>query len=599
MINIKNVLYYFICMENCLHKLRLFPAALLLGGLLLAGCVNSDYDFNEIDSTMGFGGDGLELPSSSTDTIKLVDVLDLNEDDCVKVRPNGDYVFEQTGDSVDPSRPRIDPIRVAQRTADSYEISVTVTSSQAVAGARAVAVELSADGDMQAFEYDGDKPEEVVELISAMTDAGLSFSLNFPEALRSATPTIDRIEIRMPSYMTLGDIVTNGTYTISGSALTFTDVPTSRNLTLTATIANMEFGVSDDLGSLAVNGDKINLDGRVHVTLSTTATIEDPSTSYIMLSSTFNIDDFEIKSVTGRFDPAIDMDDLGNVEITGVPDFLTEENVRVDLYNPQIFLTITSDMSLDGFVSGTLTSIKDGAETASVVVPEMPIRAGDTTRVCICRTDEGIDRSAYDHVEVVPNLSELIEEIPDLITFAADARADVNSVCTFELDHEYTVRPDYNIEAPIAFAENARIVYKDTLDDWNGDISDFELSENSHIDVTANIENRVPAYLTLSAHAIDVDGNEMGEDQIAVEVSNTVIASPEGQTSVDTPISIRLSQNAEGAMKRLDGLVLSIEAAASDGASAVVGETLNSERHFLIAKDIKIKLVGKLIGDFN
>ena len=78
-----------------------------------------------------------------------------------------------------------------------------------------------------------------------------------------------------------------------------------------------------------------------------------------------------------------------------------------------------------------------------------------------------------------------------------------------------------------------------------------------------------------------------------------MIASPEGQTSVDTPISIRLSQNAEGAMKRLDGLVLSIEAAASDGASAVVGETLNSERHFLIAKDIKIKLVGKLIGDFN
>ena len=589
-------------MENRLHRLWLSPAIVLLGGALLAGCVNDDYDFDEVDSTMGFIGGELQLPASSTTEITLDDVLELNEDDCVKVRPNGDYVFEQTGDAVDPSHPRIDPIRVAQRTADSYEIPVTVTSSQAVAGARAVAVELSADGDMQAFEYDGDKPEEVVELISAMTDAGLSFSLNFPEALRSATPTIDRIEIRMPSYMTLGDIVTNGTYTISGSALTFTDVPTSRNLTLTATIANMEFGVSDDLGSLAVNGDKINLDGRVHVTLSTTATIEDPSTSYIMLSSTFNIDDFEIKSVTGRFDPAIDMDDLGNVEITGVPDFLTEENVRVDLYNPQIFLTITSNMSLDGFVSGTLTSIKDGAETASVVVPEMPIKAGGTTRVCICRTDEGIDRSAYDHVEVVPNLSELIEEIPDLITFAADARADVNSVCTFELDHEYTVQPDYNIEAPIAFAENAQIVYRDSVDGWNSDLEDYELSDNSYIELTANVENRIPAFLTLSAYAIDVNGNRMNDSEIEVKVDNTILASSNGVEPVRSAIVVKVEQKQSDALERLDGLVFDFAASArnpQDGTDVVDNITLNSRNHTILINDIKVKLVGTVIGDFN
>ena len=589
-------------MENRLHRLWLSPAIVLLGGALLAGCVNDDYDFDEVDSTMGFIGGELQLPASSTTEITLDDVLELNEDDCVKVRPNGDYVFEQTGDAVDPSHPRIDPIRVAQRTADSYEIPVTVTSSQAVAGARAVAVELSADGDMQAFEYDGDKPEEVVELISAMTDAGLSFSLNFPEALRSATPTIDRIEIRMPSYMTLGDIVTNGTYTISGSALTFTDVPTSRNLTLTATIDNMEFGVSDDLGSLAVNGDKINLDGRVHVTLSTTATIEDPSTSYIMLSSTFNIDDFEIKSVTGRFDPAIDMDDLGNVEITGVPDFLTEENVRVDLYNPQIFLTITSDMSLDGFVSGKLTSIKDGAETASVVVPEMPIRAGGTTRVCICRTDEGIDRSAYDHVEVVPNLSELIEEIPDLITFAADARADVNSVCTFELDHEYTVQPDDNIEAPIAFAENAQIVYRDSVDGWNSDLEDYELSDNSYIELTANVENRIPAFLTLSAYAIDVNGNRMSDSEIEVKVDNTILASSNGVESVGSAIVVKVEQKQSDALERLDGLVFDFAASArnpQDGTDVVDNITLNSRNHTILINDIKVKLVGTVIGDFN
>ena len=78
-------------MENYFRKCRLLPAMTLLGGLALASCVNSDYDFNEVDATMGFGGEGLELPGSSTDTIKLADVLDLGDDDCVKVRPNGDY----------------------------------------------------------------------------------------------------------------------------------------------------------------------------------------------------------------------------------------------------------------------------------------------------------------------------------------------------------------------------------------------------------------------------------------------------------------------------------------------------------------------------
>lgn len=78
----------------------------------MASCVNSDYDFNEVDATMGFGGEGLELPGSSTDTIKLADVLDLGDDDCVKVRPNGDYVFEQVGDNVEPAQPEIAPISV-------------------------------------------------------------------------------------------------------------------------------------------------------------------------------------------------------------------------------------------------------------------------------------------------------------------------------------------------------------------------------------------------------------------------------------------------------------------------------------------------------
>lgn len=590
-------------MENYFRKCRLLPAMTLLGGLALASCVNSDYDFNEVDATMGFGGEGLELPGSSTDTIKLADVLDLGDDDCVKVRPNGDYVFEQVGDNVEPAQPEIAPISVTQRQSVSYDIDINVEPATRSAGdARAVTVVLSADGDMQSFEYDGDKPAEVVGLDYAETDANLSFSLHFPAGLSSIVASLDEISIQMPSFMELSDVSANigadGSWSIDGSRIVFSNITTSRDLTVSARVSRLRFGVSDVLGSLGIDGDKIVLDGRVHVSMNSVATVSGGSIEGLTASSDFAIDDMQITSVTGRFDPEIDLDNLGDVEITGVPDFLTDGNVRVDLYNPQILLTLNSDLNMGGFVGGTLTSWKDGQPIASVTVPEMAVRAGGMTEMCICRNGEGIE--GFDVVQVVPELSTLIETIPDRITFEGTARADRNQTCEFELGHRYTVQPAYRVEAPIAFAENAQIVYKDTIDEWHEDIEDFELSDNSYITFTANIENRVPAYLTLSAYAIDVDGQRMGDDEIKVEVSNTVIASADGATSSETPLTIRVSQNDGRALSRLDGLVFDVTASASDGgANPVEGMTLNSEKHFLIARDIKIKLVGTLIGDFN
>ena len=581
-------------MENYFRKLGMPLASALLGGLALTACINSDYDFNEIDSTMGFGGDGLELPASSTDTIKLVDVLDLNEDDCVKVKDNGDYVFEQEGGNVEPSHPEIDTISVKSRASESHEIPLV-----AVPGSGSTVV-FEAEGDMQTFKYTGDKPEEVVLLESAESDAPLSFTLGL-SALSRVVSEMEEVVIEFPSYMQLGSVNTNAAnWSVDGSKITFANVSTASDLHLEANVSKLTFGVTDERGSLTVDYDAntIDLVGSVHVSIRSAVTSATTAPG-AMLGSSFTMDDFDIMSVTGRFDPEIDLTDLGDVEITGVPDFLDDEDVRVDLYNPQIFLTIKSDLSMGGFVSGVLTSWKDGVAIATVNVPEMAIQAGGETNVCICRRDD--DMAGFDGVvQEVPELSGIIERIPDRITFSAEARADASQTCEFELGRRYTITPKYKVEAPIAFAAGAQIVYKDTIDDWNEDIDDFDLSEDAYIALSATIENRVPAFLTLSAYAIDVDGQRMADDEISVEVSNTVIASADGVNSVETPLNLKVTQGRKGAMKRLDGLVFDIKAAASDnGSSPIEGMTLNSQKHFLIARDIKIKLVGKLIGDFN
>ena len=108
----------------------------------------------------------------------------------------------------------------------------------------------------------------------------------------------------------------------------------------------------------------------------------------------------------------------------------------------------------------------------------------------------------------------------------------------------------------------------------------------------------MPAYLSVKVDPIDVDGNVIDENEISVKVTPaTLQASEDGENSKVTPINIQCEK---GALKRLDGIAFRIEGGASvDGSNPVVGKTLNSEKHFLIARDIVVKLVGKVIGDFN
>ena len=58
-------------MSKNLFNVRLFSSLLFAGALVTAGCTDNDYDFDQIDSTVGIGGEGLEIPTSSTEEIRF------------------------------------------------------------------------------------------------------------------------------------------------------------------------------------------------------------------------------------------------------------------------------------------------------------------------------------------------------------------------------------------------------------------------------------------------------------------------------------------------------------------------------------------------
>lgn len=581
---------------------RLFLVLGIAAVVGFSGCTDNDYDLSEIDSTIGIGGDGLEIPSLSTEIIPLKDVLELEADgSVVEDEISGDYVFRQEGAQVAPVHPFIDKINVAEQNTVSNDIELVFSSPSGTRRRHATRVggeSIVADGWIQAFTYEGNKPEEVVELSEAEVSSTITLSIDFSD-VKSVVSKFDQIEVDMPAFMTIANVNCGGyAFEQSGSNLTLKNVYTSSNMTVTADITALNFKEKDtSYGSLSISDGKVKMEGKVHVTAVASSFNTGAGTTGRKISSVMKMSKFVVNAATGKFNPEIALSDLGNIKVSGIPDFLQGGNVVVDLYNPQIKLTVTSDMDVPGTLNGVIKSFKNGQLLATVNVDNIPIDANKTSTICICRRSEGI--SGFDHVLTNANLSKLIETIPDNITFSANASADQTNNYRFELGHNYTVQPAYSVDAPIAFGENASIEYRDTLDGWNNDIKDFELAEGAYVNMDASIKSCVPAYMTVSAVPVDANGNAISADELSVEVTGSVEASKDGVSETTSPVNIKVSQMKKGAMKKLDGIVFVVAGKASDGNNAVTGITLNANRHTLKVEQLKIKLVGKLIGNFN
>lgn len=585
-------------MNKKTFTLRAFLIMGMAGALGFSSCTDNDYDLNSIDTTIGIGGDGLEFPYLSTEVIPLKDVLELEDNgSVVEDSVNGDYVFRQDGADIDPVHPFIDKITVAQQQTTSNDVEL-VSSGSAGSRRRARTTRaggsLTADGWLQAFTYEGSTPKEVLDLSTAEVDASIELKVDF-SSVKDVASKFNNITISLPAFMTLSDIQCGHEYTIEGTSISLKNVSTTSPLTLTAKVTALNFKEKNTTyGTLSLKNGKIEMNGKVHINAS--ATIDrSGSTSNHKISSTMEMGSFVVDAATGKFNPEISLSDLGDMTVNGIPDFLQGGNVVVDLYNPQIKLTTTSDMDIPGVVDGVIKSYKNGQLLATVNINDIPVDPNRTSTICICRRSEGI--SGFDHVIVNENLSKLIETIPDRITFTATTHADSKNTYRYELGHHYEVTTAYSLDAPIAFGENANIEYRDTLDGWNDDIQDYELAENSYITMDATVSSCVPAYMTIQATPVDVNGNAISADELSVDVDGSIEASKDGVAQTTSPVNIKISQKQKGAMKKLDGIVFTVSGKANGEDGAVTGITLNARKHSLKVENIKIKLVGKIIAN--
>ena len=586
-------------------KASLLLASLLTLGFSVTGCTNDDYDFDQIDATMGFGSGELEIPASSTMNIPLSDILELEENGSVKIAANGDYLFQLTGSDASSASPMISPIVLRGK---SYSSTLTLNASSAAKGTRAAGTHLSfVSPKQQMFEYNG-TDAAVKDLKSAEVAGEIELKINLTlGGLSSAIATIDKATLTLPGYLEISQVTGNGNGVpmVNGSKITVENVSTSRNLQLTIKAKKLDFENQDAYGKVDIgNNGSIKMDG--YFDLGIEANVTRVPTSALTIGANVNVNDITLKSATGIFDPEINISSLGDVSVTGVPDFLSEDGVRADLDNPQIILSIKNDMDAAAKVSAKVISTKNGQNLATVQLPEMNIcktTVAPVTKICICRhkTAELTAQYGAANVYEVSNLATLINQhIPDYVQITdVETKADPSQEMTIEFGRYYKVVPSYEIYAPLAFAEDAVIEYADDFDGWNDDLDDLELSEGTYVRLTADAQNLVPATLIVEATPLGVGGTDIS-NLIEVNVKKgTVKASADGVTAVNSPLEIELREKVKGGLQKLDGLSYKVKGKASHDGTTVTGINLNSEKHTLKLENINVKLVGKVIGNFN
>lgn len=602
-------------MNKGINKSRIVACMLAAGFLAVgSGCTDSDFDLSNIDQTIGIGGDGLQLPTNSTENIVLDDLLDLNNSDFISIAENGDYMFSKQSDDVKPSHPSIDEVLVKEaKVNNNFKIEIPESSLMQTrrksAGHTKLSKTASVEGEASEFKYRGNVPFEIRELISAKTAAEINIDVNVTAELKKVIPTFKTMTVTIPSYLKLNIgkcSPSQPEYDAEKGIITFHNISSSAKINIKANISSLDFSTPPPTvvftpGVLGADG-SIDFDGAVLLGITfDEVNKEGNSLQNLYMSAKMTMGAIRVTEATGKFKPNLDLEDLGNVNINNVPDFLTDYDVTINLYNPVIELTATSDIDVAGVATATLIAEDErGNEMAKVEIRGLNIKPNGTTRLCICKHKEGIDETKYDQVKVVSNLSDIVRKIPHRINCKAEVDADTYRKGTVKLGKEYTIDADVYMKAPLAFDEGAQIVYTDTIDGWNEDIDKFSFAEGAYIEMTTEVENKMPAYLNVSAFAIDVNGKEIPQHRIRVDVSNSVKASEDGEKAVVTPVTIKLRENEKGALKTVDGIVFRVTAAAGEkDAQTIVGKTINAYKHTLTARNIKVRLVGKIIADFN
>lgn len=573
-------------------------AALLLTSLgITTSCIDSSYDLNkDIDMTISAGGEHLAIPVGYTEKITLDKIIELDEGDDLQI-VDGEYHLlkkdniDETNTSVklvtvnESSNP-IEPIRIISGNHDSdvYDILISNAESEGFINAEAHGVD-----------------KAVIEIGSLAADmpTTLTLKLKLSGEISTSLVKVGTMTITFPNFIQFEK--ENG---LNGQTLTMTDVQIepysgfTKELKINKYVFGKEYGEGNRVDE--ENGDRILKIENQEIKIDMQGiNVADPSgNGSLNITPTITLAEMAVSEVYGTIQPDIDVKPT-EVELNNLPDFLQDDEIRLDITNPVFSFNANNPLNTDVEMDGVLTGYKDGKVTKIVKIgsgnggASITLKpSGDKQQTISIVRDEQTVVEANATKVVVPNLNDIIETIPDHINVELKPVVKTEQYYTVNLGQDYTLNSAYDIDIPLSFGSNLKIVYEETLDNFDLDLEDVDIKKAV---LSINAVNTIPLAMEIkndNVSALDANGNVIKDIDVTVE--GTITESKDGKTEVSSALNVNLNETAEGAISKLDGLKLKITAVPGQATDVQLLST-----QWMQLKDMKLKIPNGIKVDLN
>lgn len=581
-------------------KRRPFIAtALLLTSLgVTTSCIDNSYDLNkDIDMTVNVGGEHLAIPVGYTEQITLDKIIELDEGDDLQL-VNGEYHLLKS-DKIDETNTSVKMVTV---NASSNPInSIKVINDRTYPQPEDVTVEdIESEGSVNTEAHGID--EAVIEIgsLTANTPAKLtlSFEINKTSSISYSDVTIDKMTITFPDFIKFEE----GQSGLNGQVLTISNKTlSSSTYTIDLYISKYVFGEKYGDGNKVKeeNGDRIIKIENQKITVKTDVTVHQArGTGSLSITPTAILAAMTVSEVNGTIKPDMDVKPT-EVELTNLPDFLQDEEVKLDITNPVFSFKANNPLNEEIEMDGIMTGYKNGKVTKTVKIGSgnggVPIKlkpSGNKQQtISIVRNEKTVVETGATKV-IVPNLNDIIETIPDRISVELKPAVKTDDYYTVNLGQDYVLNSEYNIDIPLSFGSGLKIVYEETIDDFDLDFEDVDIKK-AIISITA--DNTIPLKMEIkneNVSALDVNGNKITDINVTVE--GTITESKDGKSIATSQLNINLVSTKEGAISKLDGLFFKVTAVPGQATDV---QLLSSQ--WMQLKDMKLKIPNGIKVDLN
>ena len=563
--------------------------------LWMVSCVDNKYDLDkDIDMTINVGGEHLTIPAGSSDTAYLSKIIEVEEGDILQPDATTRVYHLTKRDDID-----VDPTTVKEVTISSANTDLKqelVGSGDGGSGSKTT--ELDVKNNLRAEASDID--EALIELgaLGAKTPTSLTLAFEFLNTgnLTFGSVTAKNLEIQLPDFLMFekGEVEEGNKLILNNEEL--------KNAQKVLHVIGYQFGGKAEEGEIPDKNRTITINGLVTMQGQVVTSGINGSGSLTMTLDV-TLEEMTANSVTGVIQPEIKAETT-NIELNDLPDFLKDEETRMDITNPVILLRAENQLETPVEVDAVLTPMKGNAQIDGKEVKvgsgygKTPVvLASGKNVIALSRTGECTIEGVTSNVKV-EDINDLLETIPDDIEVDLQPVVRNEGYYTAELGRAYEMPSSYEVDVPLSFEQNLNIVYNDSVQDLNKDLNDLDKVILKKANVLLTVDNAIPLKLQLKPENVlikDVYGNELTAVKKTIEEDKQYVTeSTDGEKPVTSELVLNLTSEDTAFLSKIDRICFKLTAVPGSATGVPLKDT-----QWLKVTSIKLSVPGGVNVDLN